>query len=181
MHNGKSIIDDWNMLSTRFENKLNKTEHDIFSDAMFILLIWSKINLTNIDRLRFLNLPVIKILTSHTSSPGAKKANSDIAKGLEAELLLVKGIIQDILFEEDQEPLLLSIAVLITFKNYNGPTLSILEGIKVPIHLAWAIKVYKSQGLMLSKAIIDLENKEFTAKLLFIAISRVYALIDIIF
>src|SRR4051812_30689937 len=104
------------------------------------------------------------------------------------------GTIQDILFKEDQGPPSLPIAVLISFDNYKGPTITSLEGEKVVpiapirrtwdgktgvclrlqiVRLAWAITVHKSQGFMLQKAIIDLGDKEFTTGLSFVAISRV--------
>jgi len=38
-----------------------------------------------------LNYPIAKILAVHTGGHEAKRANSDVAKGLEAELLLAKG------------------------------------------------------------------------------------------
>ena len=41
--------------------------------------------------------------------------------------------------------------------------------------------MHKSQRLTLEKAKIDLENKEFATSLSFVAVSRVYALEDILF
>ncbi len=40
--------------------------------------------------LRSLNRPVAKILAIHTGGPEARRANFDVAKGLEAQLLLTK-------------------------------------------------------------------------------------------
>ena len=80
------------------------------------------------------------------------------------------GTIQDILFGEDQGPPSLPVAVFISFDNYEGPTITNLESarvvpiapirrtwdgksgilcsrLQIPIRLAWAITVYKSQGL----------------------------------
>ena len=114
------------------------------------------------------------------------------------------GTVQDLLFEEDQGPPSLPIVVLISFDDYKGPTIDSLEGVKVvpigpirrtwkgktgrlcsrlqiPIRLAWAITVHKSQGLTLEKAIIDIGKKEFAAGLSFVAMSRVRALENIIF
>jgi len=111
--------------------------------------------------------------------------------------------IQDILFKE-QGPPSLPVAVFISFEKYEGPTISNSEGVKVvpivpikrtwegkngtqcsrlqvPIRLAWAVTVHKSQGLTLTKAKIDLGNKEFAAGLSFVAVSRVRSLSDLYF
>src|SRR5207249_4545784 len=101
--------------------------------------------------LRRLNRPVAKINAVHTGGREAKRANSDVAMGLEAQLLLAKGcrvmltanlwtevglvngsmgIVYDILFEE-QGPLALLTAVFIKFEKYYGPTITTTEGDKV--------------------------------------------------
>ncbi|CAG8754421.1 15252_t:CDS:1, partial [Cetraspora pellucida] len=112
------------------------------------------------------------------------------------------GIVQDILFE-DQGPPSLPVAVLISFEHYKGPTITASDGkkvvpiapiqrtwegkvgmcsrLQVPVCLAWAITVHKSQGLTLPQAIVDFGNKEFAAGLSFVAVSRVRALNDLIF
>jgi len=109
------------------------------------------------------------------------------------------GIVQDILFEEHGPPSL-PVAVLVEFEAYKGPTITTLEGnkvvpivpikrswegkngpcsrLQVPICLAWAITVHKSQGLTLEKAKIDIGSKEFAAGLSFVALSRVRSLND---
>ncbi|EXX67605.1 Pif1p [Rhizophagus irregularis DAOM 197198w] len=114
------------------------------------------------------------------------------------------GTVQDIIFKEDQGPPSLPIAVLISFDNYKGPTITSLEGkrvvpivpirrtwngksgapcsrLQIPVRLAWAITVHKSQGLTLQKATIDLGDKEFIAGLAFVAMSRVRAFKDLLF
>ena len=216
-------MNDWIMLTTRFEQNLSRTERERFSDAVNILTKWDDVDRVNLDMLRSLNSPVAKILGVHTGGREAKKANSDVAKGLDAQLLLAKGArvmltaniwtevglvngsmgtIQDILFE--QGPPSLPVAVFISFEKYEGPTISNSEGVKVvpivpikrtwegkngrqcsrlqvPIRLAWAVTVHKSQGLTLKKAKIDLGNKEFAAGLSFVAVSRVRSLSDLYF
>ena len=47
---------------------------------------------------------------------------------------------------------------------------------QLPLILAWAITIHKSQGLTLSKAVIDLGPRDFALGLAFVAISRVKSL-----
>ena len=91
---------------------------------------------------------------------------------------------------------------MIEFDNYSDPVINIegkefvlilsirysWEGkreicshLQVPICLVWAITIYKSQGLTLKKTMINLEKNEYAARLLFVAISQVYAFQNIIF
>ena len=174
--------------------------------------------------LRTLNQPVAKIHAVYTGGYETKKASSEVAKGLEAQLLLVKGarvmlianlwtegglvnglmgIIDDIIFAET-EPSSLPAVVFVKFDLYEGPSITISEGdnvvpivpikctwesksrkscsrLQIPLCLAWAITVHKSQGLTLKKAKIDLESKEFAAELSFVAMSRVRSLNDVYF
>ncbi|RHZ78599.1 hypothetical protein Glove_159g42 [Diversispora epigaea] len=151
LRNGESTLPDWKILTTRFEEKLSGVESNQFSDAMFLSPKWSEVNVINIDNLGSLNVPVAKILAIHTGGSEAKRADSDIAHGLEVQLLLARGArimltaniwteaelvnssigtIQDILFG-DKGPPSLPIAVFINFENYKGPTITALEGTKV--------------------------------------------------
>lgn len=224
LRDGESVLDDWRMLSTRFEENLSRTERDRFSDAIHLLTTWDEVDRVNTDMLRSLNCPIAKILAEHTGGSEARKATSDVAKGLEAQLLLAKGArvmltanvwtqvglvngamgtIQDIIFGNEGPPSL-PIAVFISFDKYEGPTISNSEGVKVvpivpikrawegkngthcsrlqiPICLAWAVTVHKSQGLTLAKSKIDLGNREFAAGLSFVAVSRVRSLSDLYF
>src|SRR5204863_1405820 len=110
---------------------------------------------------------------------------------------------RDIVFEEGQGPPSLPTVVLIEFDAYAGPAIVTAEGHKIvpiapirhswkgkketcsrlqlPICLAWAITVHKSQGLTLQKAVIDLGRKEYAAGISFVAISRVCALRNTVF
>src|SRR5436190_5304705 len=102
------------------------------------------------------------------------------------------GTIQDILFKDQGPPSLLT-AVFVKFDIYEESNITTLEGnkvvpivlikrswdskngscsrLQVPLCLAWAITVHKSQGLTITKANINLRKKEFAAGLLFVAVS----------
>src|ERR1044072_1075854 len=113
------------------------------------------------------------------------------------------GIVQDILFEKHGLPSLLT-AVHSKFEQYKGPPIKTVERVKVvpivpikrtwkgktgtvcshlqiPLCLAWAITMHKSQGLTLEKAKIDIGKREFVSGLSFVAVSRVRSLSDIFF
>ncbi len=128
-----------------------RIEYDRFSEATSILIKWTDVDFVNINKLRSLNCPVAKIRAVHEGGLEAKRAESDMAKGLEAELLLAKGAwimlmanlwmraglvngsmgtIREIIFEEDGPPYLPR-AVLISFDHYQGPTITALDGTKV--------------------------------------------------
>ncbi|CAG8650540.1 20725_t:CDS:2 [Cetraspora pellucida] len=198
LRNGKSTIDDWKALI--------------------------EVNEININMLKLLNSPIARIHAVHTSGNEAFKADSDIAKGLESQILLAKGTrvmlrvnlcmetglvngamgtIHDILFEENQGPPALPIAVFVEFDAYNGPMIISMDSkrtipippirrswdtntgnysrLQIPLSLAWAVTVHKSQGLTLTNARISLGKKEYSCGLSFVAISRVCALKDILF
>ena len=66
-------------------------------------------------------------------------------------------------------------------RTWEGKSGRVCSRFQVPLYLAWAITVHKSQGLTLSKAKIDIGNREFAAGLSFVAVSRVRSLSDIYF
>ena len=102
------------------------------------------------------------------------------------------GTVVDIIFAENHNPPDLPIAVLVKFDNYCGPSFSnmpfcvpitpvtatvsvsnsVHERQQLPLTLAWALTIYKSQGMTLEKAWIDLGKKETTLGMTYVALSR---------
>ncbi|GBB92624.1 hypothetical protein RclHR1_20340003 [Rhizophagus clarus] len=164
LHDDEPTMNDWRTLATRFDDS-STTENNQFVDAIHITP--RKVDIYEIN------------------------INSVTTKGLEVQLLLSK------------DPPSLPIAVLVDFDNYIGPAIISTEGKKVvpiiPIWrfwetkmvacsrlqilltLAWAITVHKSQGLILPKVVIDLDNKEYVTDLSFVAVSCVSTLKNILF
>ena len=93
----------------------------------------------------------------------------------------------------------LPLAVMVRFDNYSGPTLHIgtapitpmrrtwstsgvqCSCLQLPLKLALAVTIHKSQGLTLDKVVIDLGKREFSCELTYVACSRVRQLTDLIF
>ena len=100
---------------------------------------------------------------------------------------------------EDQSPPSLPLAVTVHFDTYTGSTLS--DGsvpiiplhrtwlssnhqcskLQLPLKLAWAVTIHKSQGMTLDKVVIDVGKKEFYTGLTFVACSLVRHLNDLLF
>lgn len=107
------------------------------------------------------------------------------------------GHVHSILFDSGDEPSSsLPQVVMIVIRSYKGPTLWFdSEGIKLvpitpvkvswehngvkcshtqlPLQLAFAITMHKSQGMTLDKAIVNLGEREFSRGLTFVALSQV--------
>ena len=93
----------------------------------------------------------------------------------------------------------LPVAVMVRFDHYIGPTLhdgtvpippirqtwstsgSQCSRLQLPLKLAWAVTIHKSQGLTLDKVVIDIGQREFSSGLTFVACSRVRHLQDLLF
>ena len=93
----------------------------------------------------------------------------------------------------------LPIAVMVRFDNYSGPTFpdntvpitplrrcwsssgGQCSRLQLPLKLAWAIIIHKSQGLTLDKVVVDVGKREFSTGLTFVACSRVRQLQDLLF
>ena len=173
----------------------------------------------NVAKLRASGQPIAVLRAVHTG-PGASKATSDDAGGLEpviciahgarvmlsanlwVEVGLVNGAlgtVEAICYEGDQRPPNLPIAVTVKFDSYSGPTLpdgtvpitplrrtwfsttKPCSRLQIPLKLAWAVTIHKSQGLTLDKAVIDIGKKEFSTGLTFVACSHVRQLTNLLF
>ena len=107
------------------------------------------------------------------------------------------GTVVDIIYQNIHQPPDLPIAVMVDFENYRGPVfnenqplcipicpitvvsqteIGIHERQQLPLRLAWALTIHKSQGLTLPKAWIDIGKSERTAGVSYVAISRVKTL-----
>ena len=107
------------------------------------------------------------------------------------------GTVVDFIYHSNLQPPSLPIAVIVQFDEYEGPsifedkpncvpicpvtvTLQISERCherqQLPLKLAWALTIHKSQGLTLPKAVIDIGKSEKTPGISYVAISRVKSL-----
>ena len=132
----------------------------------------------------------------------AKGARVMLSSNLWVDMGLVNGAmgtVRTICYKDGQAPPSLPVAVTVLFDQYSGPTLSdgtvpiiplrrswsssgsSCSRLQLPLKLAWAVTIHKSQGLTLDKAVLDIGKKEFCAGLTFVAISRVRCLTDVLF
>ena len=107
------------------------------------------------------------------------------------------GTVVDIIYQNNHQPPDLPIAVIVEFEDYRGPVfkenqplcmpicpitvtsqteIGFHERQQLPLRLAWALTIHKSQGLTLPKAWIDIGKSERTAGVSYVAISRVKSL-----
>ena len=108
------------------------------------------------------------------------------------------GTVQAICYRTGGPPDL-PITVMVRFDNYSGPTFTDstvpitplrrcwsssggqCSRLQLPLKLAWAVTIHKSQGLTLDKVVIDVGKREFSTGLTFVACSRVRQLQDLLF
>ena len=112
------------------------------------------------------------------------------------------GTVLDFVYANGQTPPVLPICVLVQFdEDYTGPSLTArfprcvpicpitqisqnvgqkCERQQLPLKLAWAMTIHKSQGLTLKKAWVDLGPSENSPGMTYVALSRVKKLQDLI-
>ena len=109
------------------------------------------------------------------------------------------GTVTSICYKSGQAPPQLPVSVMVRFDSYRGPTLpdgtvpiapirhtwytsgAQCSRLQLPLKLAWAVTIHKTQGLTLDKVVIDIGKKEFSCGLTFVACSRVRRLTDMLF
>ena len=113
-----------------------------------------------------------------------------------------QGVVKKIWFDQGSNARAhLPAVVFVQFKGYSGPETPAWEGIspswvpivpavgqwetktgqaltctQLPLMMAWGITIHQSQGLTLEKVVVELGDKDFSAGLTFVAISRVKTL-----
>jgi len=107
------------------------------------------------------------------------------------------GTVLDLIYATNQQPPNLPIAVVVKFNDYRGPSITndipgcvpicpitvssngfggVHERQQLPLKLAWAMTIHKSQGLTLTKAWIDIGKSEKTPGISYVAVSRLKTL-----
>ena len=111
------------------------------------------------------------------------------------------GKVVDIIYKTSHQPPDLPIAVIVKFNDYVGPSISkdipslvpitpvtvsihsdnsTQERQQLPLKLAWALTIHKSQGLTLPKAWVDIGKSEQTLGITYVALSRVKQLSSLV-
>ena len=218
IRNGNITHDIWQSLLSR--SPTNVSNLSDFNNATHLFFDKLSVAECNLRYLQTLNTPVAKI-EAVNSDHTAQVTTSDEAGGLDSVVYIAKhskvmltsnlwqqtglcngatGIVQDIIYANNQNPPLLPISVLVEFAKYKGPafipdhptwvpippvtfewtTIHRHSRRQLPLRLSYAMTIHKSQGQTLHKAVIDIGDKERTAGLTFVALSRLQKFSDII-
>lgn len=127
----------------------------------------------------------------------AKEAQIILTMNLWTDVGLCNGATRttvDLIYAHNHEPPDLPVVVIVKFDDYRGPSIindihacvpicpatvtsHTLDGVherqQLPLKLAWAMTIHKSQGLTLPKVWVDIGKSETTAGISYEAISRV--------
>ena len=131
-----------------------------------------------------------QIILNHASKKG-KEPHFGLCNGS-------TGKVVDIIYAQNYQPPDLPVAVIVKFDDYVGPSIANMKSCvpispvtvtvdnsfderqQLPLTLAWALTIHKSQGMTLGKAWIDIGQKESTLGMSYVAISRVRSLSSLI-
>ena len=188
LRNAELTVEDWKHLMMRTAGEVGDIRP--FDNALHLYPTIEAVAEHNVAKLCASGHPVAVLRAAHTG-PGASKASTDDAGGLEpvvyiahgarvmlsanlwVEVGLVNGAlgtVQAICYDDNQQPPDLPIAVMVKFDTYAGPTLPDGTVPIAPLRRTW-----------LDKAVIDIGKKEFSTGLTFVACSRVRQLSDLLF
>ena len=124
----------------------------------------------------------------------AKGAKVMLTMNLWPSVCLCNGATGTVIYHNEHQPPDLPIAVIVQFDDYTGPSISdstpscvptspltvtsqsfctVHERQQLPLTLAWALTIDKSQGLTIPKAYINIGKSERTARTTNVALSRV--------
>ena len=141
LRNGQSTLDDWRHLMRQTCAELGDITP--FNGALRLFPSTAAVSEYNVDKLRASGQPVAMIKAVHTG-PGASKASSDDAGGLESVVCIAQGArvmltanlwvnvglvngaigsVAAICYLDGQSPPELPVAVMVRFDSYTGPTL----------------------------------------------------------
>ena len=211
LRKGDSTVDVWKLLLTRQPTNVDNLVE--FNDAVRLFYSNEEVANYNYEQLVTLQQPIAQISARH-SSVAAKKVSPDNFSGLQPLVFLAKGAkvmltmnlwpavglcndatgtVVDFIYQNNQQPPDLPIAVIVKFDVYRGPSISqtlpscvpicpftttaqLSDGFherqQLPLRLAWAITIHKSQGLTLPKAWVNIGKSEKTLGVSYVALSR---------
>ena len=201
LRNAETTEEDWEHLMEQTPTRIS--DQSSFVTALRLFPMVEDVADYNTNRLMECGHPIAEIKAVHTGA-NASSASPDDAGGLDPVVKLAKSArvmltsnLEAICYLRDKPPAL-PVAVMVRFDHYAGPTVhdgtvpitpvcrnwssgGQCSRLQLPLKLAWAVTIHKSQGLTLDKVVIDIGKKEFSCGLSFVACSRVRKLSDILF
>ena len=224
LRNADTTNEDWNHLMKQTPTRVQ--DQSPFVSALRLFPTVEAVVDHNVAMLCECGHPIATIKAVHTGANAAKappddaaEAPPDDAGGLEPVVMLARsarvmltsnlwvevglvngamGTVEAICYK-DTTPPHLTVAVMVRFDHYTGPTVhdgtvpitpirhswsssgGQCSHLQLPLKLAWAVTIHKCQGLTLDKVVIDIGKKEFSCGLTFVACSRVRKLRNTLF
>ncbi|KAK9311748.1 ATP-dependent DNA helicase [Lipomyces starkeyi] len=192
----------WQLLNTRVQNQLTLDEVESFDDALRRYFRREEVRIYNY--LRDCKQPILKIKSTHTGRVciclGPRVMLTDNI-WVENGLVNGYGDSEDVVWNEGQDTTKdMPTAIMVEVDDYGGPKFPGTNYIPIfpvtrrfeykksdcsrtnfPLRLAYAITVHKAQGLKLKQVVLNLERKDHSPGLSYVAISRVKKLSSIMF